>query len=228
MLGLLKYRIARRLLAMLILLFTGFYLYCIAVLLLLRVANPPTTMLQVQRRVEALIQHRPYTKHYDFIPMTTIARNVQHAVVAAEDTRFYRHDGIDWEEIYTMFHQVLYQRGKLRGASTITQQLVKNLYFTSHRSLIRKLFELILAPTAERILSKRRILELYLNVVEWGPGIYGIQAAAEHYYGIPAAHLSRSQSARLAAILPAPLSRQPSQMDLYSREIQGRMRQFGW
>ncbi|MEJ2050524.1 MAG: transglycosylase domain-containing protein [Calditrichota bacterium] len=71
-------------------------------------------------------------------------------------------------------------------------------------------------------------MELYLNVVEWGPGIYGIQAAAEHYYGIPAAHLSRSQSARLAAILPAPLSRQPSQMDLYSREIQGRMRQFGW
>jgi len=148
--------------------------------------------------------------------------------VAAEDTRFYQHHGVDWLEMRKMFDRFLRGKGSLRGVSTITQQVVKNLFFTTHRSIVRKGFELTLAPLAEAILSKRRILELYLNVVEWGPGIYGIQAAAEHYYGIPAVWLNRAESARLAAILPAPLTRQPDRMDEYSREILRRMRLFGW
>ena len=221
-------RLLRRLLTMGLVLIAGFYLYCIGVFFLLRAVNPPTTMVQVQRRIEALVRHRSYTKHYEFIPLSRMSVHIRHAVVAAEDTRFYQHHGVDWLEMRKMFDRFLRGKGSLRGVSTITQQVVKNLFFTTHRSIVRKGFELTLAPLAEAILSKRRILELYLNVVEWGPGIYGIQAAAEHYYGIPAVWLNRAESARLAAILPAPLTRQPDRMDEYSREILRRMRLFGW
>lgn len=115
-----------------------------------------------------------------------------------------------------------------RGASTITQQLVKNLFFTTHRSALRKIPEFTLAPLAELILPKRRILELYLNVVEWGPGVYGAEAAARYHYGIPAAAVDRTRAVRLAAILPSPRKRKPARMDRYSAAIETRMRRMGW
>jgi len=120
------------------------------------------------------------------------------------------------------------ERGRVRGASTITQQLVKNLFFTIHRSPVRKAAEFTLAPLAELLLSKERILELYLNVIEWGPGVYGAEAAARQYYGIPASRVGREQAARLAAVIPLPRRRKPARMDDYSAEILERMTRMGW
>src|SRR6202011_2230053 len=112
-----------------------------------------------------------------------------------------------------------------RGGSTITQQLVKNLFFTTSRSVVRKAVEFTLAPAAEWVLPKKRILELYLNEIEWGPGIYGAEAAAQTWYGIPAARVNREQAARLAAVIPSPLRRKPERMNQYSGEILRRMAQ---
>ncbi|MGD0900967.1 MAG: transglycosylase domain-containing protein, partial [Thermoguttaceae bacterium] len=117
---------------------------------------------------------------------------------------------------------------RIRGGSTITQQLVKNLFFGTRRSYLRKGAEFTLVPVAEFVLGKQRILELYLNVVEWGPGIYGAEAASQHYYGTSARHLGREEAARLAAILPSPLKRRPERMDRYSALIEQRMSQMGW
>jgi len=118
--------------------------------------------------------------------------------------------------------------GRVRGGSTITQQLVKNLFFGTDRSLLRKGAEFTLVPVAELVLGKRRILELYLNVVEWGPGVYGAEAVCRYYYRTSARNIDRQQSARLAAILPLPLRRRPDRMDYYSGLILERMRQMGW
>ena len=120
------------------------------------------------------------------------------------------------------------QGGRLRGGSTLTQQLVKNLFFGTGRSILRKGAEFTLVPVAELVLGKRRILELYLNVVEWGPGVYGAESASRYYYRTSARNLDRQQSAQLAAILPAPLKRRPDHMNRYSALIQERMRQMGW
>jgi monofunctional biosynthetic peptidoglycan transglycosylase len=106
--------------------------------------------------------------------------------------------------------------------------LIKNLFLTTHRSFIRKGVEFTLAPVAERILSKRRILELYLNVIEWGPGVYGAESAARLWYGVSAAQVNREQAAHLAALIPAPLRRKPARMTWYSSEIERRMAQRGW
>ncbi len=106
--------------------------------------------------------------------------------------------------------------------------MVKNLFLTTERSLVRKGVEFTLVPMVEALLTKDRILELYLNVIEWGPGIYGAQAASEYYYHVPASELNREQAARLAAIIPSPLKRKPAQMNEYSREILDRMAKTGW
>ena len=116
----------------------------------------------------------------------------------------------------------------LRGASTITQQLVKNLFLTTNRSFIRKGIEASLVPVAEAALGKQRTLELYLNVVEWGPGVFGAEAAARYHYGSSAAGLTREQAARLAAILPNPIRRKPARMNQKTAIILARMRQMGW
>jgi monofunctional biosynthetic peptidoglycan transglycosylase len=115
-----------------------------------------------------------------------------------------------------------------RGASTITQQLVKNLFLTTHRSYLRKGVEITLTPLAELVLPKRRILELYLNVVEWGPGVYGVEEAARYHYQRPARRLTREQAARLAALLPAPRRRIPARVGGYAATILERMRALGW
>jgi monofunctional biosynthetic peptidoglycan transglycosylase len=118
--------------------------------------------------------------------------------------------------------------GRIRGGSTITQQLIKNLFFGTRRSILRKGAEFTLVPVAELVLGKRRILELYLNEVEWGPGIYGAEAACRYYYQTSARNIDREQSARLAAILPLPLKRRPEHMNRYRGIILERMRQLGW
>jgi monofunctional biosynthetic peptidoglycan transglycosylase len=161
------------------------------------------------------------------VPLARISPGFQHAVIAAEDARFYKHHGFDWREVENAVEDQL-EDGRVRGASTITQQLVKNLFLTTWRSPIRKVLETPMVPPTELILSKQRILELYLNAVEWGPGVYGAEAAARYYYRIPAARISREQGAHLAAILPAPLSRKPARMRVYTGRILQRMSQMGW
>jgi monofunctional biosynthetic peptidoglycan transglycosylase len=189
--------------------------------------DPPTTALHIQRRIQAWMHGTPYHERYNFIPLAEISPNVQHAVVAAEDARFYQHHGFDWEQIQIAAEDDL-KGGRSRGASTITQQLVKNLFFGTGRSILRKGAEFTLVPVAELVLGKRRILELYLNIVEWGPGIYGAEAACQRYDGTAARNVGREEAARLAAILPAPLKRRPERMNHYSGLILERMRQMGW
>jgi len=196
-------------------------------LLAVRWIDPPTTMVHMQRRVQAWIHNKPYTERYKFVPLSQISPEFQHAVVAAEDARFYHHNGFDWHEIQIAAEDDL-DGVRSRGASTITQQLIKNLFFGTGRSVLRKGAEFVLVPVAEFVLGKQRILELYLNVVEWGPGIYGAEAAARAHYGVPARSISRDQGSRLAAILPSPLKRKPERMNHYSELIQERMRQMGW
>jgi monofunctional glycosyltransferase len=162
------------------------------------------------------------------MPLSAISPNLQHAVVAAEDGRFYQHRGIDWKEVQKVVDKDLEDGHLGRGGSTITQQLVKNLFFTTNRSIVRKAVEFTLAPVAEWLLPKPRILELYLNVVEWAPGVYGAEEASRHWYGVSASRLNREEAARLAAILPAPLRRKPARMNSYSEEILKRMGQMGW
>jgi monofunctional biosynthetic peptidoglycan transglycosylase len=201
---------------------------CFGELIAFRWVDPPFTTVQVQRQVEAWIDHKDYHRRYEFVPISQISPELQHAIIAAEDGRFYQHHGIDWKEVQVVVDQDL-DKGKLgRGGSTITQQLVKNLFFTTHRSILRKAVEFTLAPVAELLLPKQRILELYLNVIEWGPGIYGAEEAARNWYNIPAAKLNREQASRLAALVPSPLRRQPSHMNWYSAEITRRMAFMGW
>jgi monofunctional biosynthetic peptidoglycan transglycosylase len=189
--------------------------------------DPPTTAVHMQRRVQSWFQPAPYHKRFRFIPLSQLSPDLQHAVAAAEDTRFYQHHGFDWHQIEIAAQDDL-EGERTRGASTITQQLVKNLFFGTGRSILRKGAEVTLVPVAELVLGKKRILEIYLNIVEWGPGIYGADAACRCHYNIPARNIGLEQSARLAAILPAPLKRRPERMNRYSAIIIARMHQIGW
>jgi monofunctional biosynthetic peptidoglycan transglycosylase len=196
-------------------------------LLVARWVDPPTTAVHIERRMQSWVSGAPYHERYRFIPLSQISPNLQHAVIAAEDGRFYQHHGFDWNQIEIAADEN-WNGTRSRGGSTITQQLVKNLFFGTGRSFLRKGAEATLVPVAELVLGKQRILEIYLNVVEWGPGIYGADAACHAYYGAAARNIDRDQAARLAAILPAPLKRRPSRMNQYSGLIQVRMRQMGW
>jgi monofunctional biosynthetic peptidoglycan transglycosylase len=204
-------------------------LWSLAALLLVaaRWIDPPTTAVHIERRIQALIHNKPYQERYTFIPMSQISPNFQHAVVAAEDARFYQHHGFDWDALQKAAQEDM-EGGRTRGGSTLTQQLVKNLFFGTGRSFLRKGAEATLVPVAEFVLGKQRILELYLNVVEWGPGVYGADAACRAHYKTSARNVSRDQAARLAAILPAPLKRRPERMNHYSQVILKRMNQMGW
>ncbi|MWD26819.1 monofunctional biosynthetic peptidoglycan transglycosylase [Aquicoccus sp. SCR17] len=160
------------------------------------VFNPPTTpyMMQEARRLGGITQ--------DWTPMEEIAPVMARSVVAAEDANFCNHWGFDMEAI----RKALASGGR-RGASTISQQVVKNVYLWQDRSWLRKALEAVLTPGVEAIWSKRRILEVYLNVAEFDEGVFGVDAAARHYFGVSPADLSGTQAARLAAILPDPKDR---------------------
>jgi monofunctional biosynthetic peptidoglycan transglycosylase len=204
-------------------------LWSLAVLTLVaaRWIDPPTTAVHMERRLQAWIHRTSYHERYEFVPLSQISPEFQHAVVAAEDARFYQHHGFDWDAMEIAAEGDL-EGGRIRGGSTITQQLVKNLFFGTGRSILRKGAEFTLVPVAELVLSKHRILELYLNVVEWGPGVYGAESACRYYYRTSARSIDRQQAAQLAAILPLPLKRRPERMNRYSGLILERMRQMGW
>ncbi|WP_412057264.1 transglycosylase domain-containing protein [Bartonella sp. DGB2] len=147
-----------------------------------------------------------------WVRLDEVAPKALYSVVMAEDARFCRHHGVDWQELKQVLES---PEGPKRGASTITMQVVKNLFLPSQPAYLRKIFEIPYALAADMLLSKVRILEIYLNVAEWGPGIYGIEAAARHYYGRAAKDLTQRQAALLVAILPSPHKRALKRMDPY-------------
>jgi monofunctional glycosyltransferase len=205
----------------------GAWLLAALSLVMLRWVDPPTTAVQMERRAQSWFSSKPYRKRYEYVPLNRISPNLQHAAVAAEDARFYQHHGFDWDAIQKAAEHDM-EGGRTRGGSTITQQLVKNLFFGTGRSFLRKGAEAGLVPVAEAVLGKQRILELYLNEVEWGQGIYGADAACHAWYGVSARNVGREQAERLAAILPGPRRRRPERMNRYSAVIDERMRQMGW
>lgn len=207
--------------------FAAFYGLCVVGLAYVRASRPPTTMVQLQRRAEALTAGRSYRVNRRWVDLERLPPHVWRAVVAGEDTRFFQHRGFDWIEIADAREEIA-SGERRRGASTITQQLVKNLFLSTRGAAVRKAVEITLTPAAELLLPKRRILELYINEIEWGPGIFGIEAAARHHYGVGARELTREQAAGLAAILPAPLRRTTRTSEWYAAIILRRMTAMGW
>jgi monofunctional biosynthetic peptidoglycan transglycosylase len=207
-----------------------FFLYfcCGCLIFALRFVNPPTTAVEMQRQIGAALAKHPYRLHYLYVPLKRIAPDLQYAVIAEEDGRFYVHHGFDWAEMRKVVKADMAKHSLGRGASTITQQLAKNLFLGTERSVIRKGIEFTIVPLLELVLTKDRILELYLNVIEWGPGVFGAEAASEHWYHVAASELTRDQAARLSAILPSPLRRAPQAENEYSVEILDRMKKMGW
>lgn len=141
---------------------------------------------------------------FRWVPFSQISPHLKKAVLVSEDDAFYQHNGFDWRQIKESLILNWQDKGFRRGGSTITQQLAKNLYLSPSKSIFRKIEESVLAYQIEKHLSKQRIFEIYLNVIEWGPGIYGAQAAAQHYFNVSAKNLSARQAAYLAAIIPNP------------------------
>ncbi|UOA30482.1 Biosynthetic peptidoglycan transglycosylase [Sulfitobacter sp. DSM 110093] len=179
----------------------------VLLVLLFRFVNPPTGvyMFSESRRLGGVQR--------DWVPLNQIAPVMARSAVAAEDANFCNHWGFDMEAIRTAI-----ENGSERGASTISQQTVKNVYLWHGRSWIRKAMEAGMTPLVEALWPKRRIIEVYLNVAEFDEGVFGVGAAAPHYFGVSAAELSATQAARLAAILPAPKDRSASRPSDFTRK----------
>ena len=201
----------------------GYFSLCTLLLVLYNWTYPAITGVQVQRRIESLFREQDYVKRYEPLPASLMSSHLRHAVVAAEDSRFYSHAGFDWEAIQDAF-----EGGARRGGSTISQQLAKNLFLTTHRSYVRKGIEVPLTLLTEIFLPKDRILDIYLNVAEWGDGIYGAEAASRKYFGKGSSRLTRSEAAALAACLPNPRVRRPRVGGWYTGVILRRMEQLGY
>jgi monofunctional biosynthetic peptidoglycan transglycosylase len=196
-------------------------LLLVVVLLLLRFVPPPTTAFMLQS---------PYPVTQDWISIDKLPSHVPLAFVASEDQRFPNHYGVDFAAISKALSQ--YDDGDgLRGASTITQQTAKNLFLWSGRSFVRKGLEAGFAVSLETLWGKKRILEVYLNIAEFGQGIYGVEAASQHYFGRSASKLTMNQAARLAIMLPSPRTRSPNDLTFYLRQrviwVERQMQQLG-
>jgi len=170
----------------------------------LRTKNPGETAFMHEYTERAKKENRPFRIKQNWLSYKSIPQDAIDAVVVAEDGTFWRHEGFDWFEFRESIEKNFEEGRAVRGASTITQQLVKNIYLSSSKNPLRKLKEWILTWYMEQQLSKSRILEIYLNVIEWGDGVYGIGAASQYYFDKPAADLNRDECTRLAAIIPSP------------------------
>lgn len=166
--------------------------------------NPAATAFMQRELVRLQLKSPAAALRHQWVNYERISPHLKRAVITAEDARFTEHEGVDWKAVQQA-HEVNQQRGRpARGGSTISQQLAKNLFLSSERSYLRKAQELAITLMIEALWDKHRILEVYLNVVEWGEGVFGAEAAARHYYGVGAAQLAPEQAARLAAFLPSP------------------------
>jgi monofunctional biosynthetic peptidoglycan transglycosylase len=179
----------------------------------LAVENPSTTAFLELRRRQAAVAGRPFRLRWTWVPLSAVSPALRQAVVLAEDRRFYRHGGVDPKAIRRALRESMEEGRPLVGASTITQQLARNLYLSPDRNPIRKLREAVIAWRLEAALDKDRILELYLNVVEWGEGVFGAEAAARTWYRCSASDLTLAQAVRLAIALPNPRTRSPAADD---------------
>jgi monofunctional biosynthetic peptidoglycan transglycosylase len=169
------------------------------------VNHNPSSSAFMEDRLEILQDKSPEAKlRHRWAPYKKISSNLKRAVVAAEDAKFTDHEGFDWEGIQKAYEKNLKKGRIVAGGSTISQQLAKNLFLSTKRTPWRKLEEAIITLMLEKMMSKRRILEIYLNVIEWGNGVFGAEAAARHYFKTSAATLSAGQAARLAAMIPNP------------------------
>jgi monofunctional glycosyltransferase len=168
-------------------------------------SNNPQSTAFMRDRLAFMRETNPAAKlQHQWVPYSRISVHLKRAVIAAEDAKFATHRGFDWEEIQRAYETNKREGEIVRGGSTITQQLAKNLFLSGERALWRKAQEAAITVMLETVLSKRRILEIYLNVIEWGEGVYGAEAAARHHFGVPAAALGPEQAARLAAMVPSP------------------------
>ncbi|MEM6487990.1 MAG: monofunctional biosynthetic peptidoglycan transglycosylase [Pseudomonadota bacterium] len=183
---------------------------------LTRWVDPPGGYYLLSERMRlGVVDHRP-------LPLEDLGVGVARAAVAAEDARFCSHGGVDWAAVRDALDDYA-QTGRLRGASTITQQTAKNVFLWHGRTMVRKGMEIPFAALMEWFWGKRRILEVYLNVAEFGEGVFGVEAAARHYYNLPAAGLSERQAARLMALLPSPKTRDPRALSSGLRKRAGRI-----
>ncbi len=193
--------------------------------------DPGPTALMRQREREAREQGKPWSPAWRRVPYERISPHLRRAVLIAEDDAFYSHDGLDWNEIKASARKDLHEMRFARGGSTITQQLAKNLWLGTSRTPWRKFEEVLLALKLERTLSKKRIFELYLNVIEWGDGTFGAEAAARRWFHVPASALSARQSVRLAAVIINPRRfspvEPPRRIERRVRMIASRMRRRG-
>jgi monofunctional biosynthetic peptidoglycan transglycosylase len=192
------------------------------------VDHQPAATAFMDDRLERMRARNPAARlRQQWVPYARISSHLKRAIVAAEDAKFLDHEGFDWEAIQQA-HAKNVQRGRVvAGGSTISQQLAKNLFLSGSRSPWRKAQEAVATVMIEKMMTKRRILEIYLNVIEWGDGIFGAEAAARHYYRVSAAQLSPEQAARLAAMVPNPRyydrNRQTRWLDTKTRMILNRM-----
>lgn len=180
----------------------------------LKEINPIPTAFMEYRQEEWAQQNREMEITQKWVPMSQISPNIIKAVLIGEDDKFWNHDGFDVAGMEQALEKTL-KKGKVAGGSTISQQLSKNLYLSPSKNPVRKIKEAIITWRIESTLSKRRILEIYLNVAEWGDGIFGIEAAARHYYHKSAKNLTGREAARLAAVLPNPIKYNPTGSQKY-------------
>ncbi|MBK5255088.1 MAG: monofunctional biosynthetic peptidoglycan transglycosylase [Vicinamibacteria bacterium] len=190
---------------------------------------PDVTSVMRQREDEARAAGRKPRHIQKTVPLRSISKNLIHAVLSAEDPNFFGHEGIDWDAIKESIETNIEEGRYARGGSTITQQLAKNLFFTTRKSLIRKAREAIVATWMEHDLEKKRIIEIYLNVIEWGDGVYGCEAAARRYYGSSCGALDVDQAAGLAAMIPSPRRINPrTNPGLHARATRRVLRRMRW
>ena len=220
----------RRILLVLLIIALGFGTLSVAVTILFRFAAPPASALMIERRIDSLRSEREYSSHYQWVDFDRIAPSMAVAVVAAEDQNFSSHHGFDWDAIQRAMDYD--ENGnRLRGASTLTQQTAKNLFLWPDRNWLRKGFEAYFTVLLEALWGKRRILETYLNIVEFGEGIYGVEAASQRYFHKSAVRLTPEDAALLAAVLPNPHRLKANAPSAYVRERQQwilrQMRQLG-
>ncbi len=172
--------------------------------------NPTTTAFIELRRAQAQADGRPFELRWTWRPLARVSPHLRNAVVHSEDPKFWKHDGIDWDAV-EQAARADWEAGAMKyGASTITQQVAKNLFLSPSKNPLRKLREWLIARRLEQHLTKDRILELYVNIAEWGDGVFGVEAAARKWFGVSAASLSPAQAARLAVALPNPRKRSPA------------------
>ena len=194
----------------------AFVAVSVALVTLYHYVNPPLTPLMVIRMIAGELEGRPVGLDRRWVSLADVSPALLRAVVAAEDARFFSHWGVDVREVEAARAYNLRQRGdRLRGASTITMQCARSVFLWPARTYLRKAMEVWLALLMEPLWGKRRILEVYVNVVEWGPGIYGAEAAARRYFGVSAAELDTRRAALLAATLPAPRRLDPTRPSPY-------------